>query len=77
MSNVCAIFGSIVHSISFGNVEIIENGAVIYEENTGTIIEVFRGSFDDFIKSTLIKKENITGMSIIQIYSNYNVVLLK
>ena len=32
-----AIVGSIVHSIAFGSVEIIENGAIIYDSVTGSI----------------------------------------
>ncbi len=34
-----------MHSLSFGSVEIIEEGAVVFDQETGVITEVFRGSF--------------------------------
>merc|ERR1711871_1739853 len=49
-----AIFGTIVHSKSSQEVEIIEEGAIIFNENTGVIVdELFVGSLED-LKATNI-----------------------
>ena len=54
-----AVFGSIVHSITFGELEVIENGAVVFDSATGIISDIFQGPYDEFLRSELVPIESI------------------
>lgn len=59
-----AIFGSIVHSKSSQEVEIIEEGAIIFNENTGVIVEeLFVGSLEDLKATNIVDADDILNYS--------------
>ena len=59
-----AIYGSIVHSRSPQDLEIIKEGAIIYDEKTGVITEeLFVGSLDDLKASNSINECKILDYS--------------
>lgn len=59
-----AIYGSIVHSISPQDVEIIKEGAIIYDEDTGVISEdLFVGSLEDLKASNTVDEYEILDYS--------------
>ena len=62
-SSRSAIFGSIVHSLALGELEIIEEGAIVFDKISGVIIEVFRGSLDDFKASSLVDDADLRDCS--------------
>jgi hypothetical protein len=37
----CAMIGSIVHSLSFGELEVIQHGALIFNPDTGMLLLMF------------------------------------
>ena len=58
-----AIFGSIVHSVSFGELEIVDEGAILYDKLTGVITHVFRGSLDELRSSSLVHEMDVRDCS--------------
>lgn len=40
LDNVKAIIGTIIHSVKFGELQVIENGAIIYND-VGTILNLY------------------------------------